>query len=644
MLIGVIGHIDHGKTALVKALTGVDTDRLPEEKARGITLDLGYAYCDTLHGRRFGFIDMPGHEKLIHNMLAGAIGLDFVLLVIAADDGVMAQTREHLELVDLLNLRRGAVVLNKCDRVDEARLAALREEITTLLRPTHLAAAPLFIVSALRGTGIAALRAHLDEVSASLPARAFGGHFRLAIDRTFTLAGLGTAVSGTAHSGEVRVGDELRLSPGGAVVRVKSLHVQDRPAQTGRAGERCAVVLAGEVKKQEIVRGMWLSAPPLALPLTRFAAYLRVPSSLPTLHHWTPVHVHLGSDDIIGRVALLDTEAAPAGTEALAEILLARPTLAVRGDRFILRSTDARHTVAGGQVLDTAPPTRKKRSAERLNLLRAMRNGDAQAVLMLLLTHAPAGVDLTTFAAGWNLREEELAALEAQLNLVVVALPTGRIGFSTASWVNLQSSLLMALTKEHERQPELPGATRERLRRLLLPNLPGAAFARLVDEARAAGQILQTRAWLHLPQHQAHTTATDLALFQRLRPFIESAPYNPPRVRDIHHTSGIAEDEVRQLFRRLARAGDLYLVAQDHFFTAAAISDLARIVAELCQQHGATRAAELRDVIFAKGGGGRKVAIHILEFFDRIGYTRRAADRHKLRSEAAFMFSAATVE
>ncbi|MDA8255920.1 MAG: selenocysteine-specific translation elongation factor [Betaproteobacteria bacterium] len=634
MIVGTAGHIDHGKTTLVKALTGVDADRLPEEKARGITLDLGYAYVPQDDGSVLGFIDVPGHEKLIHNMLAGATGIDFVLLVIAADDGPMPQTREHLELLGLLGLGRGAVALTKCDAVDATRIAAVREEIDTLLAGTRLQGSPLFALSATSGAGVAELRAHLDAVAATHKARNAAGRFRLAIDRCFTLSGIGTVVTGTAFSGRVGAGDTVIIAPtergsqSGIRARVKSLHVQDRPAQHGQAGERCALALTGDFEKQDVERGMWLVEPAAAHPLTRFQAELQVPATQAALKHWTPVHLHLGAADITGRVAVLEGDQIAPGATALAEILLDRETLAVRGDRFVLRAASARRNIGGGRVLDCFPPTRHKRSPTRLALLAALKDDDPAISLRLLAGQSAAGVDLGRFAANWNLADDAAAALWQAAALRVVRSGEQQIGFSAAGWQALGERLLAALATEHQRAPDMVGVERERLRRLTLPTLERAAFDALVAELLAAGRLAAARAWLHLPTHQASLAAGDRDLFAVLQPLLDAQPFGPPRVRDIGKASGTAEDAVRQLFRRVARAGELYPVAHDHYFTAQAVAQLAAIVAELDAERGAARAADLRDRI----GGGRKVAIHILEFFDRIGYTRRVRDEHLLRS------------
>jgi len=635
MLIGTAGHIDHGKTTLVKALTGVDADRLPEEKSRGITLDLGYAYTPLADGSVLGFVDVPGHEKLVHNMLAGATGIDFVLLVIAADDGPMPQTREHLELLDLLGLARGAIALTKIDTVSPQRLDEARQEVEALIAGTGLSGSPVFPLSGRTGEGVAALRAHLETAAATLLHRSAAGRFRLAIDRCFSLTGIGTVVTGTAHSGKIGVGESAIIAPPGLKARVRGLRVQGRPAESGQAGERIALALMGDFEKKDIARGMWVLDPALALPLTRFHGELRVPAGQKPLTHLQTVHVHLGTEDILGRVALLDCQEVDAGSTALVEILLERETLALRGDRFILRDAGAQRTVAGGRVLDIFPPVRHKRAPQRLALLDAMRNDDPAITLGLLAEQATAGIDLDRFTVSWNLTGGAAESLWQRAGLRVIRDGNASLGFTIAAWTTLEAKLLDALAREHERAPDMIGVERERLRRMTAAHLPRPAFDALANELLASGRIAQTRAWLHLPSHRASVTAADRDLFAVLKPLLDAALYNPPRVRDVYKASGTPEETVRQLFKRLARAGELYPVAHDHYYTAAAVAELAGIVRTLNDEHGAARAAPLRDIIFGDGGGGRKVAVQILEFFDRIGYTRRVRDDHVLRRDGA---------
>jgi selenocysteine-specific elongation factor len=619
MIVGTAGHIDHGKTTLVRALTGVDTDRLPEEKARGITLDLGYAYTDD---GRLGYVDVPGHEKLVHNMLAGATGIDFLLLAIAADDGPMPQTREHLAIARLLGLTRGAVALTKTDAVSGERLAAAQAEVAALLADTPLAQAPVFPVAAVKGEGVAALHEHLLAAAASLGQRNTGGGFRLAIDRVFSLSGVGLVVTGTAFSGSLAVGDTLVVTPLGSRVRVRGLHVQDRAAERGHAGQRIAVNLAGDIAKADIERGMWLVAPPLHVPVQRFQCELR---ALEPLKHWQPVHVHLGAADVLGRLALLEGETPAPGRAMLAEIVLDRPIGALAHDRFILRDQSATRTIGGGRVLDVFPPARHKRAPERLAALRLMALADPRPALADAVARRADGIDLERVAINLNLDAAEV--LWRELGLVVVEEGGARIGFGPDAWRQLAERLLAAVAAEHERAPDMIGVERDRLRRLTLPTLARAAFDRLACELQAQGMLAQTGGWLHLPAHRATLAAADAELWRTLRPLLDAAPFQPPRVRDMANARGMPEENVRGLMQRVARVGLAYPVAHDHYFTAEAVAQLAAQVDSLCERDGATRAAALRDVI----GGGRKVAIQVLEFFDRVGHTRRVRDEHVRR-------------
>jgi len=625
MIVGTAGHIDHGKTTLVKALTGVDCDRLKEEKARGITLDLGYAYADE---GRLGFVDVPGHERLVHNMLAGATGIDFVLLVVAADDGPMPQTREHLAIVDLLDLKRGAVALTKVDAVAPERRAAARAEVAALLAGTALEGAPLFEVSATQGEGVEALHAHLLAEAGHLASRAATGGFRHAIDRCFTLQGVGLVVTGTAFSGQLSVGDAVTITPPGLTARVRGIHAQDRSAQSGGAGERLALNLAGDFGKEDIARGMWVVDPVLHAPVTRFHVRLRVPAAGDaTIRHWMPVHVHLGASDILGRVALLEGELLSPGESMLAELILEKPVGALWGDHFILRDQSATRTLGGGRVLDIFPPSRHKRAAERLEYLRLLDQADPQPALEHALARQLAGANLDRYALNRNLAADEAQALWRDIGLVVIEEAGGRSGFSPANWQALRQRLLDAARAEHARAPDMIGVERDRLRRLALPTLSRAAFDRLTFELLSSNELAQSGSWLHLPEHRAALAATDADLWRTLKPLLEAEPYGPPRVRDIAKATGIAEETVRGLMKRVARVGQVYPVAHDHYFAAEAVADLAGRVARLCARDGTARAAALRDEI----GGGRKVAIHILEFFDRVGYTRRVRDEHALR-------------
>jgi selenocysteine-specific elongation factor len=630
MIIGTAGHIDHGKTALVKALTGVDADRLAEEKARGMTIDLGYAYTPLANGEILGFVDVPGHEKFVHNMLAGATGIDFALLVVAADDGPMPQTLEHLQILDLLGIRRGAVALTKTDLVAPDRIAQVAAEIRALLGGTGLDGCPLFPVSAATGAGVAKLRAHLEAAAASLDARTIRGGFRLAVDRCFTIAGAGTVVTGTVFSGRVAVGDKLLLSPSGRPVRVRGIHAQNRPAEEGLVGQRCALNLA-DVEKREVQRGDWVLVPELHLPTTRLDVRLTLlASETRPLKHWTPVHVHLGAFHATARVALLQDAPLEPGGGALAQLVLDKPTCAVNGDRCILRDASAQRTLAGGRVLDAQPPVRGRRTPQRLEILSAWEQAEPQAMLRTMLSISSNGVDLLGFAANANLTAGELDDLCRNLELRRVA-GTKPVAFAPEHWSRLKQAVIETLKKEHEDVPDSLGLNAEQLRLRTAPRLERTVFAELLAELLEEGLCARESSWWHLPGHEITLSEADEQLWRRIAPLLLEHPFQPPRVRDIARAESLDETAVRKLMMQAARMGRVYRVAHDHYFDRTAVAALADIVRDLAREapDGTVTAAAFRDRI----GTGRKLAIHILEYFDRVGLTRRLRDTHLLRND-----------
>jgi selenocysteine-specific elongation factor len=627
VIVGTAGHIDHGKTTLVKALTGVDADRLKEEKARGITLDLGYAYTPLPDGEVLGFIDVPGHEKLVHNMLAGATGIDFVLLVVAADDGTMPQTREHLAILNLLGLSRGAVALTKIDCVPEERVAQAQEEVESLLQGTPLEGSPIFPLSAVSGAGVEALREHLNVVATTLPPRAATGNFRLAVDRCFTLAGTGTVVTGTVFSGTVHVGDQLLLSPAGIAVRVRGIHAQNRASETGLTGQRCALNLAGtDFGKQDVRRGDWVLAELAHGPTQRLDVRLHLlAGAAQPLRHWSPVHFHLGAVDVMARVALLEHDVLQPGETGLAQIVLDRTIGALRGDRFIIRDQSASRTVGGGRVLDPFPPERKRRTPERLAVLAALERPTVHAVLQDMLEAIPTGIDLDRFALSCNLSPVELEALCRDVDMVVV----DGTAFAAQVWESLRQAALERLAEVHRLAPDQFGPDASSLRKMAAPRLPRAIFASLLGTLRDEGCIMQSGPWLHLPEHRITLVPADQAIWQKAAPLLLDQPFQPPRVRDLADTLKVDEARIRILLQQLVAMGEVYRVAHDHYFMPQPVEQLAAIARDIAavQPDGKITAALFRDRI----GTGRKLAIQILEFLDAGAITRRAGDAHYLR-------------
>jgi len=623
MIVGTAGHIDHGKTSLIKRLTGRSTDRLPEEIKRGISIELGYAYVPLEGGEVLGFVDVPGHEKFVHTMVAGATGIDLGLLVVAADDGVMPQTEEHFDILQLLGVDKGAIALTKIDAVDAARVDEVRVQLARWLADTPAAAWPVFALSSVTGDGVAELDAFLRRAALEFAARPAAGLFRLAVDRVFTLAGVGTVVTGTVHAGAVHVGDEVLIAPNGPRARVRSLHTQDRAAQVGVAGQRCALNLAG-LAREEVERGQWVQAATLANTSERFDASIRLAAHEGLrLGQWANVLLHHGTEHVAARVALLDADALAAGGQALATVSVQAPLAPCKGDRFVLRDSSARRTLGGGMVLDIAPPVRGKRRPERLRLLAALRDASPTEALARWLEAGP--VPLTRLASGWNLAEAELQRLLAACSARVAAATA----FAGDHWQTLRRRALDAVTATHEREPEMPGLEQNRLRRMVAPNLDADALAEIVDELLQQGLLVRRGAFLALPAHKAELARDERVRWEGIKPLLMDRPFEPPRVRDIARATGIAETEVRSVLKKVARIGEVTLVAHDHFFLTDDVRKLADIAGELARSDGAARAAPFRDRI----GGGRKVAIQILEFFDRVGYTRRVRDGHLLRRD-----------
>ena len=627
MIVGTAGHIDHGKTTLVRALTGVDTDRLPEEKQRGISIELGYAFLDAPPGRRIGFIDVPGHERLVHTMLAGATGIDYALLLVAADDGVMPQTREHLAVLSLLGLQRGAVVLTKCDRAAPERVQAVAAEARALLQATALADAPLFETAAHNGQGIDTLRGALQaEAQRDIRRGDAAAAFRLAVDRAFTLDGVGTVVTGTVHAGRVSVGDELLLTPGEQRARVRSLHAQNQAVSEALAGQRCAVALAG-IDKAAVRRGQWLVAPAVQLATERLDATLTLwHDEARPLRSGTPVHVHVGSASLMGTVALLDGDALQPGASARVQLVLRSPIGAWHGDRVVLRDAAASRTLAGGRVLDPFAPARYRRTAQRLAELAALALDTPAERSAALLAVAPQGVDM-----------HKLARAQGG---VLPALPEGtlRHGDVHGDWalhpLHVQAAaerVLQALAAFHGSHAEELGPDVARLRRLALPRLPDALWRPLLARLQSAGQLLLRGAFVHLPEHGVRLSATEQRLAQKAAPALAAAGFEGAWVRDLARDSAEPEALMRVTLARLAQRGELHQVVKDLYYPPATLARLATLARQVAaEQQGVVRAAAFRDATQL----GRKRAIQVLEHFDRIGLLRRVGDEHRLRADS----------
>lgn len=645
MIIGTAGHIDHGKTSLVRALTGVDTDRLKEEKARGISIELGFAYLPTEDGSVLGFVDVPGHEKFVRMMLAGATGIDFVLLVVAADDGVMPQTREHLAIVDLLGVSHGLVALTKTDLVSAERRAEVTGDIANLLAPTRLAGSDVIAVSTVTGEGVEALRDKLIDASGTIGRRVADGRFRLAVDRSFTLHGTGTVVTGTVLSGQVAVGDRVAISPSGREARVRSIHAQNRAAERGVAGERCALNLAGEgISKDAIERGDVVLDPTLHAPADRIDVVVRLLASEPKpLTRWMPVRLHHAAVDVAARLVPLSADSIAPGAGGLAQLVLERPIAAAAGDAFVLRDTTAQRTIGGGRFVDLRAPARKRRTPERLAQLAALEPDDPAEALSVLLDRAPFYADLSTFARDRALSAVQSDALAARLGLVKATGATGIVALSPQTWTRFRQSVLAALKTFHQANPELPGMPMEKLRVQVEPRLPGPALLAFLQECAKTSEVALDGAAVRLAGHAVQLAPNDDKAWSRIAPLLSAGErFRPPRVRDIATALALREADVRRLMKLLARMGKVDEVAPDHFFLRATVAEMVAIAADLSGKGANNQftAAQFRDRL----DNGRKVAIQILEFYDRHGVTLRRGDLRSINRQRLDHFGRAPAE
>ncbi|HVC54439.1 MAG TPA: selenocysteine-specific translation elongation factor [Stellaceae bacterium] len=637
MILATAGHIDHGKTALVRALTGVDADRLPEEKRRGLTIDLGFAYTTLPDGTELGFVDVPGHERFLPNMLAGILSIDRVLLIVAADDGPRPQTHEHLDILELIGVAEVTGVVTKIDRVPPERGAAVASEVVELLAAAGYARSPIYSVSSVTGEGIAALAGHLRDsaqaAAASRAARPASGRFRLPIDRVFSLPGFGLVVTGTAAAGAVTIGDRLLLSPRGSEVRVRGIHAHNRPVEAARAGDRVALNLAGSFPESgEPRRGDWVVDPGLHKPVSRIDLAITVSRAAPApLRDGLPVHLHLGTEDAVARLALLGARLIEPGRSGFAQVDLAQTIAALWGDRVVIRDHAARHTLAGGHVLDPGPPRRGRARPERLAALAALAEPDAGDALERLIA-ASGIVELAAFAQARNLSLGEIEELAEAAGVARF----GGVAASTERLTALGDAMAAMLAEWHRAQPDLLGPARAALFARLRGQAPAAVLDAALAALVAAGRVVRDGTVLRLPEHRPRLSREDERLWERAQPLLAADDLRPPRVRELAAALGIEPEPFARFLRRVERFGRVVPVAANRVFLPATIARLADLAADLAaeQPEHAFTAALFKD----RSGIGRNLTIEVLEYLDRIGLTRRVGDARIVLREPAGLF------
>ena len=631
LVLGTAGHIDHGKTALVRALTGVDTDRLPAEKLRGITIDLGFAALE-LGSDRLALIDVPGHERFVRNMLAGATGLDLALLVVAADDSVMPQTREHLEILRLLGLAGGLVALTKCDLADAGWLDLVEEEVRALVAGTFLAGAPVVRTSAATGAGIDRLRGELARLCAAVPARADPGLFRMAIDRSFTVAGHGTVVTGTVASGAVAVGEELQWFPEGRAVRVRGLHRHDRPVDRVGRGARAAINLGG-VHHAEVRRGHELGAPGYLEPARILSVDLAAAADAPRpLRHRARYRLHLGTADVAATLVLLESAGVRGEGHALGQLVLAEPVVAVHGQPFILREESPPTTIGGGRVLqpDARRLRRRDRPAvERLGRLRSADPAERAAAALAFRGLAPWTEPALCRLAGLGLGEvgailARLAGAGALVELPVGPRRSARILGEHAA--ELEDRVRRALGRLHAARPRQSTIPRAHVA-AALPDLGNDALVGgLIERLRERGEVVADARTVALRGHEPKLSHTERKLKAEIAAAYGAGGLAPPDAAELAARAGPRAAIVPELLALLVEEGRIVAVGPGLYFDADADADLRRRVAGRLADGSRITMAELRDLLATS----RKYAVPIGEYLDRIGLTVREGDLRRL--------------
>jgi len=630
LVLGTAGHIDHGKSALVKALTGTDPDRLPEEKERGVTIELGFARLDLPSGRTMGVVDVPGHEKFVRQMVAGATGIDVVLLVVAADDGVMPQTREHLAIIDLLGISRGVVAITKSDLADDDWLALVRADVERLLVGTSIEGAPIVTVSAKTGAGLPELLRELDEVADQTASRQANLPMRLPVDRVFTIAGAGTVVTGTMWSGTAKRDDAVEIYPSGVRGRVRGVQVHGESVERTQAGQRVAANIAG-VERDQIARGDVIAEPGSLTVTDRFDArftYLGVPDEDKPFASGARVHVDHGTREVLGRVLLMDLDTLAPGESALAQVRLEEPLMPRYDDRFIVRSYSPVYTVGGGMVLDVLPPRRTHLAAHERELLDALVAHDLGSASLGLLESRGLPMSSAEVAAALGVPRPAVAdeLNRAKLDHLKIAAETYFV--TPEALATLIAAVERALLAFHAENPTESGVATAALRDIVDRRVDARVFDAVLAAAATRGVAIVDAGRVRHPKAAVSAIVAEQAAAAALVPLLDAAALQPPSVAELAAATGAEVGVVRKVLGRLAGEGAVVRVTSELYFAAGAYASAREaLMAVLAGRPQGATAAELRDAL----GVSRKFAIPLLEHFDAQGLTKRVGDLRVLR-------------
>ena len=631
LILGTAGHIDHGKTSLVKALTGVDTDRLKEEKARGITIELGFAHLELPGELRFGIVDVPGHERFVRTMVAGVGGMDLVLLVIAADEGIMPQTREHLEICELLGVKRGIVVLTKKDMVEPDWLDLVTEEVREYLAESFLAEAPIVAVSSRSGDGIDKLKAELARMAGEIEQKRVDSPFRLPVDRVFTVTGFGTVVTGTLLAGAVTVGDEVEILPSGIACRVRGVQSFGSKVEKGGAGERLAVNLQG-VDHTDVQRGDVVVPKGLYKPTSAVDVRLNyLASASKELKHRASVRLHSATYEVPAKIILFDRDALQPGDSAYVQLRLSHPVLLLPGDPFVLRTYSPQATLGGGTVLDPAPPRRRRRSAEALELLAAAESGvDQERIRLLVESSLLSGISIQEMVNRSGMSGKRIEGALAPLlssGAVLQVVKEPRIFLSKDAFAQLKERLSGELRDYLEENPMQEGIGKEELKSRIPKRSDLRFFGPVLASLEKDGLALSDRDLVKLPGRKVGVTLDQASVQRVLEEALTKAWFEPPTLKELCDLLGATEKQVLDHANMMVREGRVAKIKGDIFYAPGAVSELREKLVAHLKEKGEVTPPEFRELT----GLSRKFMIPLLEYFDQEKLTIRLGDKRILR-------------
>ncbi len=631
IILGTAGHIDHGKTSLIRAVTGINTDRLKEEQIRGITIELGFADLTLPSGQHLGIVDVPGHEKFVKNMVAGATGIDLVALVIAADEGVMPQTREHLEICSLLGIRHGFVVLTKIDMVDEDWLELVQSDVQEFLEGTFLENAPVVPVSSVTGQGLEDFIDTLDALCKDIPDRSAGGLLRLPVDRVFTMKGFGTVITGTLISGRVRVGDTVEIYPTGKTAKVRGVQVHNSAVEEARAGMRTAINFQG-LEKTAIARGEVVSTPGALVPGYMLDVRLQyLQSNKRPLKNRARVRFHSGTSEILGLIVLLDRDELAPGEMAVAQIRLDTPVVLVRDDHFVIRSYSPVRTVGGGQVLNPVPMKHKRFHQDIVDGLSSLLDSAPEEVIAF---HAQSagyrGVRFAELKLMTNLNDKPLeTALSTLLTkrAMVLVDKESRLYLHGEAFDSLKAEAATQLAAYHDAHPIKAGMLKEELKSKFPEYLDSRLFTLVMNQMVKENKIVIEEDTVRLAGHRISLAADQSGAMEKIREAYRSGGLQPPYFREIGAELGMAPNQARDILQHLVDGGELVKVKEDLYFDRGAISAIENQLIEFIKKNGEITTPQFKDMT----GASRKYVIPLIEYFDSAHVTIRIGDIRKLR-------------